>query len=225
MASALLVDQMLIHVPPDATTHRGFRRWATSDSFPERGRITFINQQLLIDMSPEEIETHNKVKTAVGSAVYALTDSIDCGTFYGDRVLLTHRKAGISTEPDGLFVSWKTFKAGKVELVPREGYREQFMELQGTPDWVLEVVSQSSVRKDCVLLRDAYHAAGIPEYWLIDASGEEIDFLLLTHRKRGYAPVAPIKGWRYSRVFHRQVRLDRRRDRIGMWKYRLRFKA
>jgi Uma2 family endonuclease len=37
------------------------------------------------------------------------------------------------------------------------------MELEGTPDWVLEVVSQSSVAKDTKWLRESYHKAGIPE--------------------------------------------------------------
>lgn len=212
-------------VPAEAFTLRGFRRWAMSDAFPDHGRITFIKQRLLIDMSPEEFETHNKVKSAVCSAVHMLSTTKDLGTFYSDRALLTNERAGISTAPDGMFVAWKSFKTEKVRLVPREGHRDQFMELQGTPDWVLEVVSQSSFRKDCVLLREAYHAAGIPEYWLIDASGEQIDFQVLVNRGRDYAPVEQEGGWRRSRVFKRLVRLDRRRDRIGMWKYRLRFKA
>ena len=132
--------------------------------------------------------------------------------------------AGISNIPDGAFAGWETFAAGRVRLVPREGETDQFIELEGTPHWVLEVVSDSSVRKDTQQLLQAYHRAGIPEYWLIDARGAEIDFQILWHQPQGYT-AAPRRGrWQRSRVFRRRFRLVRRRDRIGLWHYQLQIK-
>src|SRR4051794_37531807 len=51
-------DAPILEIPARATTPDGFRDWATSDEFPERGRISLLEQEIVIDMSPEEIETH-----------------------------------------------------------------------------------------------------------------------------------------------------------------------
>src|SRR5947209_4729436 len=42
-------------VPTRAFTLKGFLAWNESRRFPERGRITFINGEILIDMSGEAI--------------------------------------------------------------------------------------------------------------------------------------------------------------------------
>jgi Uma2 family endonuclease len=93
--------------------------------------------------------------------------------------------------------------------------------IEGSPDWVLEIVSAWSVEKDTRDLRRAYHAAHIREYWLIDARGEDIHFQVLHWRKSGYAAAPNKDGWSASRVFQRQFRLTRQPDRRGAWKYRL----
>jgi Uma2 family endonuclease len=54
-----------------------------------------------------------------------------------------------------------------------------YIEILGSPDLVVEIVSDSSVRKDTTLLRDAYWKAGVREYWLFDARGAEIRFDIL----------------------------------------------
>src|SRR5690606_19683273 len=147
----------------------------------------YINGEILLDMSPEELETHNKVKVEVSRSLGNLVLDLDLGEFYGDGTLVTNVVAGLSTEPDGTYVSWEGFEAGRVRLIPRKDRPGQYVEMEGTPDWVLEVVSRSSVQKDTRLLREAYHAAGIPEYWLIDARYEnEIDFQVLRRRRDGY---------------------------------------
>ena len=49
------------------------------------------------------------------------------------------------------------------------------------PDFVLEVSSPSTVKRDIGSKREIYAAAGVPEYWLFDALGEH-----LKPRLRGY---------------------------------------
>src|SRR5262249_60806515 len=79
-----------IMVPASATTLEGFRAWAQSDAFPDRGRISFLDQEIYFDMSPEEMETHNKVKEVVNRTAGGLNEELDLGEFYTDGVLLTH---------------------------------------------------------------------------------------------------------------------------------------
>ena len=216
-----LRGEAFIHVPGSAGTLRGFRAWAVSDDFPRRGRISYIRGELLIDMSAEELETHNKVKSEVSRVIANLAHEHDLGTFYSDRTLLTNEAADLSTEPDGTFVTWEAVQTGRVRCVPREREPREYLELAGTPDWVLEVVSSSSVKKDTELLPETYHQAGIPEYCLIDARGDQINFQILLHHAGGYKPVPPREGWVLSGVFQRRFRLQRDRDRLGNWKYTL----
>src|SRR5262249_12109278 len=97
----------------------------------------------------------------------------------------------------------------------------RYREVEGTPDWMLEIVSDSSVQKDTQQLREAYHRAGIPEYWLVDARGDDVAFQILYRRKNGYA-AAPLKdSWQGSRVFGGSFRLVRQQDEFGLWEYTL----
>ncbi len=84
----------------------------------------------------------------------------------------------------------------------------------------------TEVKKDTQLLREAYHKAGISEYWLIDARGGDIDFQLLAWNTEGYQPAQfklgkQIDGWRWSPNFKREFQFTRYRDQVGWWQYNL----
>jgi Uma2 family endonuclease len=222
--TVILADHDVI-IPASAQTLAGFRAWAKSDDFPERGRFSFLDGEIFIDMSPEELQTHSPVKAEVGYVVIGLNKKLKRGTYYSDRALLTNEAANLSTEPDAHFVTWEALESGRVRFVPRENDPDIYLELEGTPDWVLEVVSKTSVGKDTRRLRRQYHAAGIPEYWLIDARGEEIDFQILVWEEGGYVAAAHRGGWQTSRVFRRRFRFVRRRGRLNLWEYTLQVKG
>jgi Uma2 family endonuclease len=220
----LLLPGDEVVVPPSAFTLGGFRAWARSDRFPRSGHISFIHPEILVDMSPEKIESHNKVKTEVIRVVANLNAKLELGEVYSDRTLLTNTEVGLSTEPDGIFTRWEALEGEKVRLVRHEG-EEDYLEIEGSPDWVLEIVSESSVRKDTQILREVYYRAGILEYWLIDARGEEIDFQVLQRGQDGYVAAEMRRGWQRSGVFGRHFRLERRRGPLDLWQYTLRMKT
>lgn len=61
-----------------------------------------------------------------------------------------------------MVVSEAAIAAGRVRLVPAAGGRpDRFVELEGGPDLVVEIVSDASVRKDTQLLPRVYHEAGV----------------------------------------------------------------
>jgi hypothetical protein len=99
------------------------------------------------------------------------------------------------------------------------------MEVHDIPHLVVEVISLYSAHADQVEMRDLYHKAGIPEYWLVNAREEEIDFPILAHRRRGFVSVTPKDGWHKSRIFGCSFRLERRRNRLGRWQYKLHVKT
>jgi Uma2 family endonuclease len=210
-----------VRIPASAATLAGFRAWATSADFPEHVRAAFIDGEIYLDMSNEEPQTHISVKTEVIRVLSTLARDLKQGMFYADGLLVTNAAAGVSNNPDSTFVSWESLDTGRARLVPRQGEQGQYTELEGTPDWVLEIVSDSSVQKDTQRLREAYHRAGIREYWLIDARGEAIVFQILHWRKTGYAAAPSQGGWQRSRVFGRSFRLVREQGRRGLWTYTL----
>jgi Uma2 family endonuclease len=210
-----------VRVPVTAGTLAGLRDWAQSDDFPEFGKISLINGRLSLDMSPDELETHNKVRHAVDVGVAIVNEEDDLGEYFVDGALVTNAPADLGTVPDGTFVSWETSRSGRVTFVSRRDREGQFIELHGTPDWVLEVVSFSTVIKDTIELPVSYYRAGIKEFWLIDARGKDIDFQILVRRRGKYGRSKTHDGWTYSPLFRRWFRLVRRLNREGRWNYRL----
>ncbi len=211
-------------LPALAKTLAGFRAWAHSDDCPEFGRICYINGNIHIDMSPDELETHNKVVNAIDFGINLVNAEDELGEFYRDGALVSNTRANLATVPDGSFVKWETSITGRVRLVPRKDRHGEFIEIQGTPDWVLEAVSFSSVTKDTIELPIIYHRAGISEYWLVNARGPEIDFQVLVWGRNKYKAAVVRKGWSFSPVFSRWFRLIRRPNRLGRWDYQLEFK-
>jgi len=219
------LDNEPVRVPVSAHTLAGFRVWATSDKFPERGRISFLDKEILVDMCPEELETHASVKFEIGRVLGTLNRKMNRGKFYPDGTLVSNIDANLSTVPDATFVAWSSLEAKRVRLIPREGEQGEYKELEGTPDWVLEVVSKFSLTKDTKLLRRQYFQAGIPEYWLVNARGKEIDFQILNRGESDYVSLGSGADWQRSRIFLRKFRLVRRRGRMNLWEYTLRVKS
>jgi Uma2 family endonuclease len=214
-------QQLHFTIPSDAHSLEGFRRWAPSEAFPESVAISLIRGELVIEMSPERIEAHNQAKAEIGAALYLLVKQLDLGKFYPDGAWITNDAAALSTEPDATFASWQTLESSRVRLIVHGENEEDGVELRGSPDWVLEVVSPTSVHKDAELLLTAYYQAGVLEYWLIDARGETIQFTLYTRGLKGFVAATPNEGWFASPIFGREFHLDRERDRIGGWRYTL----
>jgi Uma2 family endonuclease len=163
------IDRWSVRIPTSAMTLTGFRAWATSDTFPEHIRAAFIDQEIFIEMSNEDLDTHVTVKTEITRVLARLIRDSKLGQFFAEGVLVTNEDASVSNNPDASFFTLESFRCGRMRLVPKQDNKDRYVEIEGTPDWVLEVISDSSVDKDTVKLREAYHRAGVREYWLIDA--------------------------------------------------------
>ena len=119
---------------------------------------------------------------------------------------------------------WASLEAGRVkEVAAASGKPGRYVELEGTPDLVVEIVSDSSARKDRERLPRLYAAAGVPELWLVDARGEALGFEVHALEGDRYRVVEPdAEGWRSSPLSSLQLRLLRRRaGGSHRWAYRL----
>jgi Uma2 family endonuclease len=211
-----------ISIPTSVATLDGFRAWVMSSDFPEQGvRASFLGTEVFIDMAPELFDTHNAIKTELYGVLGPLVGRLNVGQFFTDRMLYTNAVAGVSTEPDAMYFTWEAWRAGRVRMSPSPSGKPNY-EVVGVLDVVLEVVSDSSERKDLRELRRKYHLAGIPEYWVIDARGDDLVFEILTHTAAEYVSVPPAEdGWLRSAVLDREFRLTRERNPIDLWRYTL----
>jgi Uma2 family endonuclease len=198
-------ENQFVTVPDWVTDINAFRRWLDDDTLPERLRAWWLRGEVFLDMSREQIFTHVLVKTEITVVLGALAKKEKLGLYFTDGVLLSNFAADISGNPDGLFVSYATRKADRVRLI--EGQDGGFVELQGSPDMVLEVLSKSSEKKDEVLLKQGYWEAHIREYWLVDARGDAPRLEVFRHAAKGYVAGRKQDGWVKSNVFGQSFRL------------------
>lgn len=216
-ATVVIANGNSISIPPGVRDLDSFRQWAHSDDFPESGWISWLDGELWVDLTMEEFYSHNQVKGAFALTLLTLVQQLSLGRFSLDRMRLTHPAADLSVEPDALFFTWATQESGRIRLI--EGADEGYMELEGTPDMVLEVLSRSSVTKDTRILRELYWKAEVPEYWLVDARGEQPQFDILRRTAKGYRRTENKDGWVRSGVFDRSFRLLRQTDPLGRPQY------
>src|SRR5690349_956946 len=134
-------------------------------------------------------------------------------------MLLSNPAADLSTEPDGSFCFSHTVQSWRLRLI--QGPQEGFMELEGIPDMVLEIISRSSVKKDTERLRDLYWRAGISEYWLVDARAAPPRFDIFRLTKDGDVAVEPQDGWIFSAIFGHVFQLTQQTDPLGHPQYKL----
>jgi Uma2 family endonuclease len=214
----------VVRVPCDAATLDGFRRWATSADFPERGEISFIEGEVFVDMSPENLDLHNFLKGEISSVIRNVLRENDLGRLFYDRCLLTNPEAQLSTEPDAMFLSHASAKQRKATFIESSMAQGSYIEVVGTPDWVLEVISPTSAKKDKDRLRKAYFHAGIKEYWIANALGKNVELLVLVRGNKKFVSLRPRDGWYRSPTFERLFRLSRRKAKDGLWDYNLQVK-
>jgi Uma2 family endonuclease len=212
-----------IEIPSGITDLARFRAWATSESFPETGRIDWVAGRMEVDMSPEDLNTHGSPKSAIAGPLITLIQEAARGMVFIDRARLSNPAANLSVEPDVLVLLLSTLKSGRARLIPKSsGAEGRFIEIEGAADLAVECVSDASIQKDRKRLRDSYHRAGVREYWIVDVRGKAVEFQVLLHRNQGYEPSKPdAEGFAHSEVLERKVRLVRRLEDGGLVFFRL----
>lgn len=208
-----------ISVPPWVKDLGSFRHWLDADDVPEQARIYYIKGEVFIDMTKEQVFSHVLVKTEYTIVLGGLVKAEQRGLFLVDGVRLSNLRADLSAKPDGTFIATETLRSQKVRLV--QGKKEGYVELEGSPDMALEVISSSTVHKDTVLLRQAYWEAGIREFWLVDARREPLTFDILRHTGKGYVATRKQDGWVKSAVFGKSFQLMQRVNALGHPEYAL----
>jgi Uma2 family endonuclease len=212
-----------ITIPKDVTsTLSAFREWAGDNDLPENAKVFFYRGEVWVEMGRQQLFTHVDVKTEVTSVLYQLVKGQKSGNVFSDGVLVTNEEAELSGNPDMVFVSLDSRSNGRITFV--EGKEGGYVEILGSPDMVMEVVSDSSEKKDNQTLFEAYYEAEILEYWLVDARGDDLEFQIYKRGPTGYVPTRKQSGWLKSAVFGKSFRLIRGKDATGNPEFTLELK-
>ncbi|MBI2478008.1 MAG: Uma2 family endonuclease [Planctomycetia bacterium] len=211
--NTIVADTATVRVPVALTTLTAFRSWIQSDGVSEETRAYFLNGEVWIDMSREQLFSHNQVKGEVTRVLGGIAKSDRSGLYLPDGMLFSNPAANLSAQPDGAYFSYESEREGRVLLV--EGAKHGIVELEGTLDMVVEIVSDSSVEKDKKILPDLYYRAGVREYWVIDARAGRIEFDIMDRGATCFDSNISPDGWVDSEVFGRRFRLSVQTDPLG----------
>ena len=99
MALALVLEER-IEVPMDIRSLGDFRRWATSETFPEAGRVDYVAGRIHVDLSPEDLHTHGKLRTELIGRLGRRVKQDQLGELYTARTRVSCPEADLSVEPD-----------------------------------------------------------------------------------------------------------------------------
>lgn len=222
MATIVLDEQ--VEIPMSLHSLAEFRRWAVSDEFPDRGRIDYLAGRIEVDMSPEDFFCHGTLKGEIYGVLHQHVKQGQLGYLVTDSTRVSCPTAKLSAEPDIVFISHDTLSCGRARLVPKTtGEPGRYVEIEGAPDFVAEIISDRSVSKDTQRLPKAYYRAGVREFWLADARSEPLRFQIFHRGPLEFESVeADGDGYQRSSVFGCSFRLDGKRNEQGHWSFDLR---
>ena len=225
---AVIIDET-VFIPRNAFSFDGFQDWCFSDAFPEAGRIDYLGGTIELELNqagtrPEDLFTHNAVRSEIGARLHLLLSDGNLGEVFSKGARVVSPKAQLSFEPDLVVVLQESLERGRVRYAGILGdVSERLREIEGAPDLIVEVLSDTSSEKDNKSLPSLCIQAGIPELWLIDARGENLRFHIHELRDDQYRNLdATPEGWIRSPRLGQAFRLIRRSaQRPGTWRYNL----
>jgi Uma2 family endonuclease len=118
-----------------------------------------IDGELFVNASP--VPRHQRIAGNLYVLLWPYVRQHDCGELFFaplDVVLSTHDVL----EPDLLYITKENARILTEKNV------------QGTPDFVVEILSESNRRKDEVLKLERYDRFGVAEYWIVDPKRDRV---------------------------------------------------
>jgi Uma2 family endonuclease len=212
--TVFVTGQEQIDIPAWVVDFKSFRRWLHSENFPEAGKVCFINGKVWADLSMEEFFSHNQVRAELGRVLANLMKESKFGRFVAEGMRYSHPDTQLGTEPDGMVVSHDALRTGRVKLTA--GAKGEATEAVGSPEIVIEIVSQGSEEKDTEWAMSSYFDAAIIEYWVIDACDEDdLQFDIYKRGKKEFVATRKQSGWVKSAVLGKSFRLVQVEDDGG----------
>ncbi len=217
------VDRPPLEIPGGIKTLTAFRKWVFSDSFPETGRIDYIDGRIEVDMAAEDLFVHNLPKSELIRMLGNFVLERNLGWVFCDGARISCPNSALSVEPDVVFMSHDAYELGRATFrKSKSDSHEGYVEIVGPVDLVVEIISDSSVRKDTKVLPDAYFRAGVQELWLLDCRRNDVSFEIYIRNARKFKTAkVDSDGFRRSGALGAAFRLTREQSHPNMWRYTL----
>ena len=134
--------------------------WDDIKDWPaDAGRTEIVDGELV--MSPTPATRHQKICTRLGIQLGSYIEQHNLGLFLSSPmhvILALH----LHYEPDLCFIT------NQRETIVKEKF------IDGPPDLIIEVISESNRTHDTVVKFQNYAQHGVAEYWLVDPRDNEI---------------------------------------------------
>jgi Uma2 family endonuclease len=158
-------------------------------------------------------------QSAIGGHLANLIQETDLGWIFFGETRVSSQKQGLLLEPDLTVCLQSTVQESRVELrrIP-DRKTKPYLELEGCPDLLIEVLTEDSVRPFPHLCAKV----GIPEIWRVDLQDGGLHFRIHSLQDSNYAVIEPDpEGWVRSSELGLDFRLLRRRADPAPWRYTL----
>jgi len=159
--------------------------YADYQSWPEEVRYELIDG-VAYAMAPAPTRTHQHLVGELFRQVATALKGKPCQAFVAPfDVRLPHTdepddKVDTVVQPDVLVVCDET-------KLDECGVR-------GAPDWVAEVLSPSSAKRDLIVKLAVYERAGVPEYWLLHPTDRLVSVYRLVNGQYGRPEISEMQG-------------------------------
>lgn len=139
-------------------------------ALPEGQRAELIDGQIY-DMSPPG-KTHQTIFGCLFSEIhqYIRKRKGNCQVFAAPFAVFLNDDESNYVEPDISIIC-------DPEKLDEKG-------CHGAPDWIIEILSSSTIRIDCGIKLFKYRAAGVREYWTINPKLRTVDVYDFEHNKK-----------------------------------------
>lgn len=144
--------------------------------FPSDG-----NRHELIDgehfMTPSPITKHQKISRNLLGALYMFTQRKKCGHLFAAPMDVVLSDFDV-VQPDLLFIT-----NNRASIITEKN-------IQGPPDLVIEILSESSRKTDEMIKRKLYERYRVSEYWIVDPELESVKIYRFSDK--GYSRIAEL---------------------------------
>lgn len=138
---------------------------------PDEERWQLINGELFRTPSPNTC--HQSISRNLEYELETHVRRTGCGKVFDAPFDVVLDQENV-VQPDVLFVA-----ADRKDIITPGN-------IQGAPDLVVEILSQSSAYHDLVTKKKLYAAAGVKEYWLLDPMEKQLEVLVLETGKGSF---------------------------------------
>jgi Uma2 family endonuclease len=154
-----LVTRMQDFLKSETQERIAFREQITEDDKAE-----FINGKIV--MHSPAADAHNESVGLIQRSSSLYVDVHDLGKVRAEKALIELTRNDY--EPDVAF--WHKSKADKIEAAQN---------IYPAPDWIVEVLSKGSIKRDRVTKFEDYALHGVTEYWIVDTKKQTVEQYIL----------------------------------------------